>query len=380
MGNAKTSSFGYNAEYYDAATGMQNLRARQYEPAMGRFSQKDILRGSAVTPLSLNRYVYVLNSPIYYRDSDGMRATPAVTAVNNKLRSMISELTRLYSQKASATVLAGALNQLTEYAGSVAKYMSRDVENKLKAIQKQVQQRIGATIRETAKNKKISNREFRRFCEELFRGMAVDNIDGIVDNVNLQGGLAKSKAEILNEVVADVIVQQAVNNVVAEVGTTKNKEASYIPEGIHEENGEILYPSAVEAAIAAGWAMGVTSFMKGVEYASTIYYHGSKIIDGKEVDLYGYTSPRTDNEPTNVRNEPHPYIIGVVHTHVYQEGYNVNDMAMPSNADITTADSKKVHSYVLGPMGNMVHYDPFEQQVAIIATGLPVDPNVPLFE
>ena len=71
MGSAKVSGFGYNAEYYDAATGMQNLRARQYEPDMGRFSQKDILRGSAATPLSLNRYVYVLNNPMNMVDPSG---------------------------------------------------------------------------------------------------------------------------------------------------------------------------------------------------------------------------------------------------------------------------------------------------------------------
>ena len=69
----KVSGFTYNAEQYDAATGMLNLRARQYEPAMNRFSQKDKLRGSASTPLSLNRYAYVQNDPINLIDPSGMR-------------------------------------------------------------------------------------------------------------------------------------------------------------------------------------------------------------------------------------------------------------------------------------------------------------------
>ena len=38
MGGVKVSGFTYNTEAYDAATGMLNLRARQYEPALGRFS------------------------------------------------------------------------------------------------------------------------------------------------------------------------------------------------------------------------------------------------------------------------------------------------------------------------------------------------------
>jgi RHS repeat-associated protein len=68
----KTSGFGYNAEWYDAATGMQNLRARQYEPGMMRFGQRDILRGKQNTPISLNRYLYVQNDPVGYTDPSGM--------------------------------------------------------------------------------------------------------------------------------------------------------------------------------------------------------------------------------------------------------------------------------------------------------------------
>ena len=72
MLSGKQTGFGFNAEWYDAATGMQNLRARQYEPGMGRFSQKDVLRGDIFQPLSLNRYAYVLNDPIGYIDPSGM--------------------------------------------------------------------------------------------------------------------------------------------------------------------------------------------------------------------------------------------------------------------------------------------------------------------
>ena len=64
MGSQKVSGFGYNAEDYDAATGMLNLRARQYEPAMNRFSLKDAL-------LEINRYAYCLNCPTNYFDADG---------------------------------------------------------------------------------------------------------------------------------------------------------------------------------------------------------------------------------------------------------------------------------------------------------------------
>ena len=71
MGGVKVSGFTNNAEAYDAATGMLNLCARQYEPAMNRFSQKNIIRGQAVSPLSLNRYMYCVNSPVMHTDPSG---------------------------------------------------------------------------------------------------------------------------------------------------------------------------------------------------------------------------------------------------------------------------------------------------------------------
>ena len=50
---------------------MLNLRARQYEPTMNRFSQKDLLRGNTLHPLSQNRYGFVVNDPVNLIDPDG---------------------------------------------------------------------------------------------------------------------------------------------------------------------------------------------------------------------------------------------------------------------------------------------------------------------
>ena len=66
-----TSGFGYNGEYYNAATGMIYLRARFYEPEMNRFSQKDTLRGSITDGASLNRYLYCQSDPVNFADYNG---------------------------------------------------------------------------------------------------------------------------------------------------------------------------------------------------------------------------------------------------------------------------------------------------------------------
>ena len=64
----QTSGFGYNGEYYNAATGMIYLRARFYAPEMNRFGQKDCKYSG------INEYEYCYNNPILYADRNGLEA------------------------------------------------------------------------------------------------------------------------------------------------------------------------------------------------------------------------------------------------------------------------------------------------------------------
>ena len=73
MLSGESTGFRFNGEYYDSATGMVNLRARWYEPAMMRFNQRDIWRGNGEMPISQNRYLYCVNDPIGYYDRSGNR-------------------------------------------------------------------------------------------------------------------------------------------------------------------------------------------------------------------------------------------------------------------------------------------------------------------
>ena len=61
----------YTGQQYDTATGQYYLRARFYNPALGRCLQEDVYRGDG-----LNLYAYCRNHPVKYYDPSGYMACP----------------------------------------------------------------------------------------------------------------------------------------------------------------------------------------------------------------------------------------------------------------------------------------------------------------
>jgi RHS repeat-associated protein len=64
--------FGYTGEQRDGESGLVYLRARMYDPTIGRFLQRDPYPGGIGAPLSLNRYSYVQNNPVNLIDPSGL--------------------------------------------------------------------------------------------------------------------------------------------------------------------------------------------------------------------------------------------------------------------------------------------------------------------
>ena len=98
----QVSGFGYNGEYYNAATGMVYLRARFYEPEMNRFSQKDVVRGSVVQPGSLNRYSYVQNDPVNFIDPSGQSLKSVWNSVKSAAQNAVTSVKNTVSKVATA--------------------------------------------------------------------------------------------------------------------------------------------------------------------------------------------------------------------------------------------------------------------------------------
>lgn len=69
-GSATPSGFGYTGEWTDPS-GLVNLRARAYDPSLGRFVSADSWGGTAAQPLSANAYAYGLDNPLAYTDPSG---------------------------------------------------------------------------------------------------------------------------------------------------------------------------------------------------------------------------------------------------------------------------------------------------------------------
>jgi len=67
-----STQWSFTGEQNDA-NGLEYLRARYYDPALGRFLSRDPFGGLVAVPQSLNRYAYVLNNPVNWIDPWGLR-------------------------------------------------------------------------------------------------------------------------------------------------------------------------------------------------------------------------------------------------------------------------------------------------------------------
>ena len=79
------TDFLYTGQQFDDLTSLYNLRARQYDPALGRFLGQDTYPINYQNPVELNRYIYVANNPINAVDPSGLMAMVDYPLVNNQV-------------------------------------------------------------------------------------------------------------------------------------------------------------------------------------------------------------------------------------------------------------------------------------------------------
>ena len=77
--NGSSMHYGYTSEETEAESGLIYLRARYYDPMLGRFISDDPYQGRIEEPVTQNPYIYVHNNPITNIDPSGL-VVPIVTA------------------------------------------------------------------------------------------------------------------------------------------------------------------------------------------------------------------------------------------------------------------------------------------------------------
>ena len=168
MGGVKVSGFTYNAEAYDAATGMLNLRARQFEPALGRFSQKDIVRGQAISPLSLNRYAYCVNDPLNLGDPSGMLFKELISSAKNLINKVTASAKKAV-KTATAYVKAAVQKTVIDHAQLFGEYAKKyyDLDAKTQGIIREAANKLSQIDMSTAKGRVEASAIFISACTLL---------------------------------------------------------------------------------------------------------------------------------------------------------------------------------------------------------------------
>jgi len=79
------NSYLYTGEQKDDAAGLYYLRARYYDPAVGRFMEADPYQGKPQEPASLHKYAYVQNNPVNRTDPLGLYGPEEGTAAHQTI-------------------------------------------------------------------------------------------------------------------------------------------------------------------------------------------------------------------------------------------------------------------------------------------------------
>ncbi|WP_240422044.1 RHS repeat-associated core domain-containing protein [Paenibacillus periandrae] len=104
----------YTGEPQDDESGLIYLRARYYDPTIGRFISQDTVEGDLNNPLSLNLYTYVQNNPLRYTDPSGH----SVCGFSGYVREWCDAVQSMFVSKAQAGMDASAntANAILDFA------------------------------------------------------------------------------------------------------------------------------------------------------------------------------------------------------------------------------------------------------------------------
>ncbi|MCW4020149.1 MAG: RHS repeat-associated core domain-containing protein [Candidatus Bathyarchaeota archaeon] len=88
--------FKYTGKHQDTSV-LYYFEARYCDPAVGRFTTEDPVRGTLADPQTLNRYVYCRNNPLKYTDPDGRFINLVAATIGGIVGVAIGDVTHLFA-------------------------------------------------------------------------------------------------------------------------------------------------------------------------------------------------------------------------------------------------------------------------------------------
>ena len=146
------TDFLYTGQQYDDLTDLYNLRARMYDPGIGRFLGQDIYPIDYQNPVELNRYVYTANNPINLVDPSGLlvgvasinredvEASPAVATFGKMAFLYYVPIVATVGLLVGADVLVGDLLEEVLAPPKAPSYSEEDLEEFRRRIREAVEE------------------------------------------------------------------------------------------------------------------------------------------------------------------------------------------------------------------------------------------------
>ncbi|GEP43499.1 Ig-like domain-containing protein [Brevifollis gellanilyticus] len=116
---APKSALGYNGEHFDADLGLVYLRARWYDPMLGRFHTRDPYQGMFEDPMSLQGYLFAHGDPESFIDPSGnLTLADALTTLRIQIKRINDSIVKLDKIVNPAIQVVTAIEVLKNYAST----------------------------------------------------------------------------------------------------------------------------------------------------------------------------------------------------------------------------------------------------------------------
>ncbi|MCE5200454.1 MAG: RHS repeat-associated core domain-containing protein [Armatimonadota bacterium] len=105
---ATWNNYLFTGQMLDRTTGLYYLRARFYDPGVGRFISRDTIKGNENDPLSLHRYSYCVSDSVNRTDPTGHSSYTEV-GVSASIIAQINSISAISAFTVMQRVVAGAI-------------------------------------------------------------------------------------------------------------------------------------------------------------------------------------------------------------------------------------------------------------------------------